>query len=64
MINNYNSKKYVIVGNRLGREKTNGFRLRSETLTTSTDIVWLSYARFNVAYMSTHPPQCSKLLVF
>ncbi len=53
------------MGNRLGREKTNGFRPRSETLSHHLYIiVWLSYARFDVAYMSTHPPQCSKLLVF
>ncbi len=40
--------KTVIVGNRLGIEKANGFGLRFGTLSQHLYIVWLSYERFDV----------------
>ncbi len=56
-----NRTEIVIVGNRLGGEKTKDFRLRSGTC---DNIYRLSSDSFNVAYISTHPPQCSKLMPF
>ena len=35
------------MGNRLGREKANGFRLRYGTFLQYLLIVWLSYERFD-----------------
>ncbi len=41
----------------IGREKTK-HKLKIWDFVTKS-IVWLSYERFNVAYISTHPLQCS-----
>ena len=44
----------LIVGNRLGAEETNCFRLRSGTLTQLLGVVCPSYERLDVG---TQPPQ-------
>ncbi len=41
-----------------------GFRTKSIASTAALVVCTSRYARFNVAYMSIHPPQCSKLLFF
>ena len=57
-------RKIVTVGNRLVREKPNHYRLRSETLSEQSWIVYLTCAYFNIVYISTHALQDSIIGVF
>ncbi len=47
-------QQIVIVGNRIARKNTNSCRLRSGTLAQHQWIVYLTYAWFNIVYISTH----------
>ena len=57
-------RKIVTVGNRLAREKTNHYRLRSGTLSKHSWIVYLTRAYFNIVYISTRALQDSIIGVF
>ncbi len=51
------------MGNRLGREKANDFRLRFGTL--SQHLYIINYLmKDSMLLKHLHPPQCSELLVF
>ena len=57
-------RKIVTVGNRLAREKTNRYWLRSGTLSEHSWIVYLTCTYFNIVYISTRALQDSNIGVF